>query len=186
MGEVYMSRSPARPRLGCMEDTMKRIVASLALTAQIGLVGCGIAQRPLPQMPTGTGSTSWRAVASIPQGRLVLVTLEDGLTRRGPMWHVDAETLTMLGSYGPMTVRRETVARIAEEVVVGRTRAPWYMRMLPGLALAGLAGIFIGPTENIRSASGGVLLGSVITTIALAPFAGERILTSRRLVYVRP
>ena len=162
---------------------------ALAVVVAVAVSGCVKPHLPTPQVPTGAGSSDWSAVAAVPKGHFVFVTLDGGELRQGLVWGVTGATLTLYEVGGERTLRRVQIARIAERVPVGTRPPPWVIHV-PIVAMVGaLAGVIIGAinkTGALKHASWITFALSLGFGIGLEPADRPKPVFEDRLVYVRP
>ena len=167
----------------------------IAIVLAITVSGC---VRPAPRLPaaqgpTGSGSTDWRALASLPHGRFIMVMVDGGEMRASSLWSVNDTAVTLWYDFGSYVVPRASVTHVVSRVQIGEKQVvPWY-EILLGSA-AGIGGLVVAAwgadhknktVTNIgKDVAGGAGLALLLTAAGMD--AKYKPVYEDRLVYIRP
>lgn len=168
---------------------MRRIIA-IVLTVAVG--GC---VRPAPRLPAGQGlrgpgSTHWSALAALPRGQFIFVTVDGGETRASSVYSVSDTAVTLWYDWGAYALPRASVTHVVARVQIGtKEDAPWHDVARAGAAVIGGAiGYFWGDTHKnkvVTELSKGAFGGGALALL----FSGDtetKPVYEDRLVYIRP
>jgi hypothetical protein len=122
---------------------MRRTIALILALAVSGCTPHRVAAPTAAAVPAPP--SDWSAVAALPRGHYIVVTLDGVGTRPAIIWRVTETTLTIRALDGEETFERALVARVAERVQTETKDVPRYLS-IPTLTaiLGGIAGIIIG------------------------------------------
>jgi hypothetical protein len=138
------------------------------------------------------GSTHWSAVAALPRGQFIFVTVDGGETRASSLYSVSDTAVTLWYDWGAYALPRASVTHVVARVQVGtKEDVPWGDIALTGDAVIGGAvgyswwNTHKNKNKVVTDWSGAAVVGA-IGLLWRGSETETKPVCEDRLVYIRP